>query len=131
MASNTPSVDTLLERISEFCLAFPEAEREVHGRHADFRVRKKPFAYFLDDHHGDGIVAVCCRSELGENVDRAGRDPDRFYLPAYIGKRGWFGIRLDHEWIDWDDVRCAIEHSWRLAASKGLAARHERGSETV
>src|SRR4051794_31433215 len=55
MASH-PAVGALYARISEFCLAFPEAEREVHGRHADFRVRKRPFAYFLDDHHGDGIV---------------------------------------------------------------------------
>jgi hypothetical protein len=38
---------------------------------------------------------VCCRSELGENVDSARRNPGRFHLPAYIGKRGWFGIRLD------------------------------------
>jgi len=129
MTSMAPPVGPLFDRISEFCLAFPEAERAVHGRHADFRVRKKPFAYFLDDHHGDGIVSVCCRSELGENVDRAGRDPDRFYLPAYIGKRGWFGIRLDHDRIDWNDVERAIEHSWRLAASKGLVARHERALE--
>jgi predicted DNA-binding protein (MmcQ/YjbR family) len=121
-----PAAGDLYKRISEFCLAFPEAEREVHGRHADFRVRKRPFAYFLDDHHGDGIVSVCCRSELGENVDRASRDPDRFYLPAYIGKRGWFGIRLDRETIDWADVEGAIEHSWRLAASRSLAARRDR-----
>jgi predicted DNA-binding protein (MmcQ/YjbR family) len=131
MASMTSPVGSLLARISEYCLAFPEAEREVHGRHADFRVRKKPFAYFLDDHHGDGIVAVCCRSELGENVDRAGREPDRFYLPAYIGKRGWFGIRLDHASIDWEDVERAIEHSWRLAASRSLVARRERGEGAV
>ena len=129
MTSIAPTVDAVFARISELCLAFPEAERAVHGRHADFRVRKKPFAYFLDDHHGDGIVSVCCRSELGENVDRAGREPDRFYLPAYIGKRGWFGIRLDHDSIDWGDVERAIEHSWRLAASKGLVARRERAAE--
>jgi predicted DNA-binding protein (MmcQ/YjbR family) len=128
MASH-PAVGALYARISEFCLAFPEAEREVHGRHADFRVRKRPFAYFLDDHHGDGIVSVCCRSELGENVDRASRDPDRFYLPAYIGKRGWFGIRLDREPIDWNDVESAIEHSWRLAASRSLVARRDRGEK--
>jgi predicted DNA-binding protein (MmcQ/YjbR family) len=131
MASQTTNTGALLARISEFCLTFPEAEREVHGRHADFRVRKRPFAYFLDDHHGDGIVSVCCRSELGENVDRAGRDPERFYLPAYIGKRGWFGIRLDRESIDWADVENAIERSWRLAASKGLVALLDRGTTTA
>jgi hypothetical protein len=107
-------------------MALPEAESTQQGRHTDFRVRKKPFAYFLDDHHGDGIVSVCCRSELGENVDRAGRDPDRFYLPAYIGKKGWFGIRLDGPGgVDWNDVGRAIALSWRLAAPRTLAARLE------
>jgi len=127
MSSGKPSIATLLARVSELCLALPETERELQGRHADFRVRKKPFAYFLDDHHGDGIVSVCCRSELGENVDRARRDPERFYLPAYIGKRGWFGIRLDRGSIDWDDARYAIERSWRLVAPKRLVAQLDRG----
>jgi hypothetical protein len=92
MTSRKMPTSVLLERVSALCLALPEAVRELQGRHADFRVRAKPFAYFLDDHHGDGIVSVCCRSELGENIDRARHDPARFYLPAYIGKRGWFGL---------------------------------------
>lgn len=116
---------TAFARVSSLCLALPEVERQLQGRHADFRVRSRPFAYFLDDHHGDGIVSVCCRSEPGENVDRAGRDPARFYLPAYIGKRGWFGIRLDAAQVDWEDVGKAISLSWRLAAPGALVARHE------
>jgi len=112
--------DRRLRRLSELCLALPEAERRVRGDHADFRVRGKVFAYFLDSHHGDGIVSVCCRSALGENVDRAAREPDRFYLPAYIGARGWFGLRLDRGTIDWREVRNVVELSYRLAAPKTL-----------
>jgi hypothetical protein len=82
-----------LAKVSEVCLALPSAERALSGSHATYRVRGKVFAYFLDDHHGDGIVSVCVKSELGENVDRARRDPERYYLPAYIGPRGWFGLR--------------------------------------
>ena len=118
-------VAALLSRISGLCLALPDVERQPRGRHADFRVRTKPFAYFLDDHHGNGIVSICCRSTPGDNVDRAGRDPDRFYLPAYIGKRGWFGIRLNRDRIDWGEVELAIEHSWRLAAPRTLVERHD------
>jgi predicted DNA-binding protein (MmcQ/YjbR family) len=127
MNRGKPTAAALLVRVSDLCLALPDSERTLTGRHADFRIRGKPFAYFLDDHHGDGIVSVCCRSELGENVDRAQRDPERFYLPAYIGKRGWFGIRLDRVAIDWDDVGYAIERSWRLAAPARVVARHDRG----
>ena len=53
----------------------------------------------------------------------------RFYLPAYIGKRGWFGIRLDRETIDWGDVESAIERSWRLTASRSLVARWDQGEK--
>jgi predicted DNA-binding protein (MmcQ/YjbR family) len=86
-------------------------------------VRGKVFAYFLDDHHGDGIVSVCVKSELGENVDRARLDPERCYLPAYIGPRGWLGFRLDRRPVDWREVRELVEHSYRLTAPKSVLAR--------
>jgi predicted DNA-binding protein (MmcQ/YjbR family) len=114
-----------LAKLSKICLALPEVERALRGDYADCRVRGKVFAYFLDNHHGDGIVSVCCRSALGENVDRAGREPDRFYLPAYIGPRGWFGLRLDHGPIDWKEVANIVELSYRLAAPKTLVRKLE------
>ena|ERR1700676_1647550 len=69
--------DERLRKLSAICAKLPEVERAVRGGHVDFRVRGKVFAYFLNNHHGDGIVAVCCKSALGENVDRASRDPKR------------------------------------------------------
>jgi predicted DNA-binding protein (MmcQ/YjbR family) len=83
-------------------------------------VREKVFAYFLNNHHGDGIVSVRCRSAPGENVDRMSRDPRRFYLPAYIGARGSFGLRLDLASIRRDEVRGIVESSYRLAAPRKL-----------
>ena len=111
---------SLLRKLASICLRLPGAERESLGDHADFRVRGKVFAYFLDNHHGDGIVSVCCRSQLGENVDRVSRDPDKYYLPAYIGPRGWFGLRLDRGPVDWSEVENIVENSYRLAAPKSL-----------
>ena len=64
-----------LRQLSKICLSLPEATRRDLNDHADFRVRGKVFAYFLNNHHGDGIVSVCCKSALGENVDRASREP--------------------------------------------------------
>jgi len=121
MAKN--SEDPRLRRLSAICLTLPETSREARGDHADFRVRKKVFAYFLANHHGDGIVSVCVKSALAENVDRAGREPERFYLPAYIGARGWFGMRLDRGTIDWDEVENIVGNSYRLAAPKVLVKR--------
>ena len=111
---------SVFRKVSAICLGLPAAERTIHGDHADFRVRGKVFAYFLDNHHGDGIVSICCKSELGQNLDRASRDPDRYYLPAYIGPRGWFGMRLDRGSINWKEVENVIQNSYRLAAPKTL-----------
>jgi phosphoribosylglycinamide formyltransferase-1 len=107
-------------RVTAICRALPGAEHADQGDHVIYRVRGKVFAYFLDDHHGDGIVSVCVKSELGENVDRARREPRRFYLPAYIGARGWFGFRLDTGRVRWREVKEVIERSYRLTAPRTL-----------
>jgi predicted DNA-binding protein (MmcQ/YjbR family) len=115
-----------LGRVSEICLAFPEATVERHGSHATFRVRKKVFAYFLDDHHGDGIVSVCVKTRLGENNDLAREKPSQFYLPAYIGPRGWVGVRLDIPKVSWDEVASFVASSFAIVAPKTLAAKVRR-----
>jgi predicted DNA-binding protein (MmcQ/YjbR family) len=108
------------ERVTAICRALPGVEHEDQGDHGIYRVRRKVFAYFLDDHHGDGIVSVCVKAERGENVDRARLDPERFYLPAYIGPRGWFGMRLDRGRLIWREVEEIVERSYRLTAPKML-----------
>jgi predicted DNA-binding protein (MmcQ/YjbR family) len=120
--SGTSGEDRRLGRISKICSAWPEVTVERSGSHVTFRVRKKVFAYFLDNHHGDGIVSVCIKTELGENREMARQDPQRFYLPAYIGPRGWVGLRLDRPPVDWRLVAPLILSSYRLVAPKKLAA---------
>jgi predicted DNA-binding protein (MmcQ/YjbR family) len=115
-----------LRKVSDICLAFPEATVEKHGSHATFRVRKKVFAYFLDNHHGDGIVSICVKTRLGENQDLARAQPSRFYLPAYIGPRGWVGVRLDVPKVSWDEVASFIASSFAIVAPKTLAAAVRR-----
>jgi predicted DNA-binding protein (MmcQ/YjbR family) len=115
----------LLQKLAKICLSLPDVARKDAGDHADFRVRGKVFAYFLNNHHGDQIVSVCCRAEMGENVDRVSREPGRFYLPAYIGPRGWFGLRLDGPAVDWSEVRNLVELSYRLAAPKALVKKFD------
>ena len=125
---NSSKADQWLEHLAGICLALPETVAERQGDHADFRVRKKVFAYFLNDHHGDGIVSVCVKPEGSENVERARLLPDLFYLPAYIGKRGWVGLRLDQGAIDWREVHDLVEASYRLVAPKTLLSRIHRDS---
>jgi predicted DNA-binding protein (MmcQ/YjbR family) len=108
------------DKTTAICLALPSAEHSDQGDHCIYRVRGRVFAYYLDNHHGDGIVSVCVKSELGENIDRARRAPERYYLPAHIGPRGWFGLRLDRGRVDWREVAEVVERSFRLTAPKSL-----------
>ena len=114
--------DWRLTKLTSFCLALPEATLELMGRHAGFYIRKKTFAYFLDDHHGDGIVAVTCKVLPGDNKALVTADPKRFYLPAYVASKGWVGLRLDLGEIDWQEVKELVTHSYVLIAPKRLAA---------
>jgi len=112
----------LIDRLSKICLALPEAMREDMGDHAAFTVRKKKFAYYLHDHHGDGIISVCFRVAPGEGAFLIDAEPDRFYAPAYIGPRGWVGLRLDFGDVDWAEVAQHVTDSYRIQAPKRLAA---------
>jgi phosphoribosylglycinamide formyltransferase-1 len=92
------------------------------GDHAAFAVRKKKFAYYLHDHHGDGIISVCFKALPEEGEFLIASEPDRFYRPAYIGPRGWVGLRLDLGDVDWTEVAQHVTDSYRLLAPKRLAA---------
>jgi predicted DNA-binding protein (MmcQ/YjbR family) len=112
----------LLKRVQEICLALPEAICEVHGDHAGFLVKKKTFTYYLNNHHGDGIVAVACKVLPGDNAALVKAQPEKFYMPAYIASRGWVGLRLDLKHVDWEEVVDLISGSYQLVAPKKLAA---------
>ncbi len=123
MAKSKSGADRL-DRLTVICLALPEANREVMGDHAAFTVRGKKFAYYLNSHHGDGIVSVCFKTEPGENEVLLAADPARFYSPAYIGPSGWVGLRLDKGKIDWDEVSDFVADSYRLQAPSAWLPRY-------
>ena len=122
MTKPTPEHQALI-RLTDICLALPETTRNFQSNHAAFLVRSKTFAYFLNDHHGDGIVSVCCKVLPGDNNRLTESNPKRFYLPAYIGARGWIGVRLDTGDADWEEVSEMVSHSYCLTATKRLAAQ--------
>lgn len=112
-----------LDRITRIALKLPDVTREMTGAHASFAVRKKIFAYFLNNHHGDGIVSICAKTLPGDHTALVAADPHRFYLPAYIGPRGWVGLRLDRGKIDWEEVDELLKGSYLLTAPKSVRAK--------
>ena len=111
-----------LDALVKICLALPETVREDKGSHSAFLAGKKIFAYYLDSHHDDGIVSVCCKVLPGENRFLVESAAGRFYLPAYIGPRGWIGLRMDLATLNWTEVKELIHGSYLQVAPKKLAA---------
>ncbi|MFZ1140376.1 MAG: MmcQ/YjbR family DNA-binding protein [Candidatus Sulfotelmatobacter sp.] len=122
-AKKRSAEDSRLTRVTEIALALPEATRQIYGSHAQFLVRKRTFAYFLDNHHGDGIVAVSCKVLPGDNKALADAQPARFYLPDYLASKGWVALRLDVGRVDWDEVRELLSGSYALIAPRRLPER--------
>jgi predicted DNA-binding protein (MmcQ/YjbR family) len=115
--------DERLERFTKICLRLPQTEREVRGLHAGFKVKKKTFAYFVNNHHGDGIVGVLCKVLPGDNVALIAADPKHFYMPAYVGPRGWVGLRLDVGRVNWAELEELARGSYQLVARKEVPGK--------
>jgi hypothetical protein len=115
------------EKLAAICMALPNAVREDKESHAAFTVSKKVFAYHLNNHHGDGIVSVCCKALPGDNERLIAASPAKFYMPDYIGPRGWVGLRLDRRTVDWTEVTELVRGSYVQTAPKRLARIVETG----
>lgn len=112
----------LRDRVAKIVSGLPEATSSGDP-HLTLAVRRKTFGYFLDDHHGDGIVGVALKAAAGEQEALIRSDPTRFYMPAYLGSKGWVGVRLDVGEVDWDEVRELIIEAYRLQAPRRLVAQ--------
>jgi len=110
------------QRLVKICESFPEVTSEVAGdQHIAFRIRKRIFAYYLFDHHGDGMIAFTCKSSLSEQRRLVKDDPDSFFVPAYLGSRGWIAIRMDLDEVDWDTVAELTRRAYQSTAPRKLA----------
>jgi hypothetical protein len=82
-------------------------------------VRKKVFVMFLDDHHGDGRLALWLPAPEGMQDTLVRAEPEHYFLPPYVGHRGWLGMRLDRG-LDWNEIAGAIEDAYAMIAPRGL-----------
>jgi formyltetrahydrofolate-dependent phosphoribosylglycinamide formyltransferase len=115
--------EALLARVRTPALALPEAEEKLsHGMNGFFVRGGKFFAYFINNHHGDGITALLVKaSGIEEQAQLIENDPELYYRPAYFGPSGWIGIRLDTGDVDWAHIEDWLARSWRASAPKRLA----------
>ena len=116
----------LLRRLREICLGLPEAfEKEAWGE-CTFRVTAgSMFAMTDDHHHGSDHVAVWIKATPIAQEILVHADGKRFFVPPYVGGKGWIGVRLDDE-VDWDELRAILEDAYWMSVPKRLRARFRR-----
>jgi hypothetical protein len=116
-----------VRELRRICLAFPEASEKPFGGHTApaFRVRDKLFLHL----HEDGRSFTCKAGPGGQGILVAA-DPGRFFVPHYVGHRGWVGMRLD-EPVDWEEVAELAEDSYRLIAPWSLVRRWDADREVT
>jgi hypothetical protein len=111
----------ILDRLRELCLGLPETtERLSHGAPTFFVRDKKTFVTYMDNHHGDGRLAIWCAAPEGMQAALVEADPQRFFVPPYFGHRGWLGMRLDRP-FDWDELAGLVEDAYLTVAPRRLA----------
>lgn len=109
-----------LDMLRKVAFALPEVnERVSHGTPCFFIRDKKTLCYYHDDHHADGRVCIWAPAPTGVQDEVVKLEPDRFFVPAYVGHRGWIGVILDVE-PDWDEIAGILEDAYRLVAPKTL-----------
>jgi predicted DNA-binding protein (MmcQ/YjbR family) len=111
---------TLIERVRKLCLALPGTFELETWEHPTFRVgsgRGRIFCIAADD--GSSIRL---KADSGEREALLAQG-DPFYVPPYVGAKGWVGVNLDHPRTDWDEVAELIATGYCLIAPKRLAQR--------
>ncbi len=118
-----PELQQRRARLAELCEAYPEtvAANRWNNEHLSLEVAGKRFGNYLYQHFGDdGRSGVVLKAPPGVQEMLVESDPDRFWVPAFVGRHGWIGIRLDLEEPDWDEVAIFVRDAWLMTAPKGL-----------
>jgi hypothetical protein len=111
-----------LERLRRLCLALPEVtERPSHGEPAWFVRGSRLFVSYADHHHGDRL-GFWCAAPPGAQQELVRESPGRYFVPPYVGHRGWLGVRLDMP-ADWAAIAEIVQDAYRAVAPAALVAR--------
>lgn len=108
------------EAVREVCLALPETEERAGHGMPDYRVAGKVFAMLAVNHHGDGRIALWVHAPPGAQHLHVEGEPDYYFVPPYVGPRGWLGVHLDRG-NDWHAIGARVREAYGNVAPKGLA----------
>ena len=107
--------------VREVCLWLPEVEEVTSHGSATFKVRGKTFAMYLVNHHGDGRLALWLSAPAGAQALYTREEPKHFFVPPYVGHRGWLGVLLN-KGISWKRVANLVREAYEQVAPAALTA---------
>jgi predicted DNA-binding protein (MmcQ/YjbR family) len=108
------------QAVREVCLSFPESEEFLAHGSPNFRVRGKTFAMYTVNHHGDGRVSLWLNAPRGAQEMHVGSEPKHFFVPPYVGPRGWLGVNLD-KGLSWKRIAAIVRSAYENVAPRALA----------
>jgi predicted DNA-binding protein (MmcQ/YjbR family) len=112
----------LNQAVREVCLSFPEAEEFLSHGSPNFRVRGKTFATYVINHHGDGRIALWLNVPAGAQELHTQTAPKHFFVPPYVGPRGWLGVQLD-KGLSWKRIAALVREAYEKVAPPALSSR--------
>lgn len=118
-----------VDHVRSACGGLPEVEERPSHSAPTFFVRgKKSFAsIWTDGHHDNKYPHLWLAAPPGAQQELVGSEPTRFFVPPYVGHRGWVGVRLDRG-IDLDELAELCEDAYRTVAPTTLVRQlDERG----
>ena len=121
-ARQLATADARRAKLVKICSSLPELEIQTLGEHLGMRIRKKSLAYYQFDHHGDEMISLVCKSNANEQRRLIQSDPETFFVPDYVGSRGWIGMRLDLDEVDWETAADLLKRGYQEIAPRKLAA---------
>ncbi len=121
MTTSSDTADALLARVRAVCFDFAGTEEKRSHGAPFFHVRGRGFVIFAHDHHGDGRCAAWCKATPDDQRRLTRANPDVYFVPPYVGVKGWVGVRLDLDASDFDALAMIVEEAWRSVVPRSLA----------
>jgi hypothetical protein len=110
-----------LQRVRKVCLGLPDTMEKISHGEPTFFVKKRVFAMFSNNHHGDGHVAVWLPAPPGLQEALTEEAPRVYYRPPYVGSSGWIGVELDQ--VNDEALDAHVRQAWQLITGKGKQTR--------
>jgi predicted DNA-binding protein (MmcQ/YjbR family) len=109
-----------LTRLRAFCLSLPNSGEKISRGHTPiFTSGGKNFAIVA---RGQSRPSAWLAAPPGAQEVLASAEPERYYVPPYVGGRGWIGAWLDVD-IDWPALEGLLREAHEFVSPKRAARR--------